>query len=387
MFTEGAGGGWKIGKSIVLELDVAISFCCQSCFPRNNGDVFQELWKLLPTSSRLEYLELMGEPRPFGPILEALAILAGVMSEADYFRAAAAMRVLDRSAAMVAIRHLSGEIGASPEESEPSARLDESVESAYSRLMEDAYFVAGFPRESLTGAVSNASRDISQALSLMQGGARHECFWRWLDRFYYGTYEDWRKNREATIADLSAKAILALGGEASPGGRPTISWLPPENPLVSRSELARALSLGMPVFFWLDPFGVADLWLLEPGRVVASIAQPGPFFEAFRVRVDEVAARAAALGDPTRLAILRMIRQVGVTNTDMAAWLHLSRPTVSVHAKILRKAGLIRSRQEGRTMRHEIVEGELARLFADLADLLDIEAPAPAEKEKDKEKP
>lgn len=43
-----------------------------------------------------------------------------------------------------------------------------------------------------------------------------------------------------------------------------------------------------------------------------------------------------------------------------------------MHAKILRQAGLIRSRKEDKAVRHEIVPEEMRRLFKDLERLLDL---------------
>ena len=68
-----------------------------------------------------------------------------------------------------------------------------------------------------------------------------------------------------------------------------------------------------------------------------------------------------------------MIRNFGLINTEMAEALGLARQTVSIHAKILREAGLIRSHREGREVRHEIVPSEVHRLFRDLKRLLDLE--------------
>jgi DNA-binding transcriptional ArsR family regulator len=61
-----------------------------------------------------------------------------------------------------------------------------------------------------------------------------------------------------------------------------------------------------------------------------------------------------------------------MVNTEIANFLGISRPTVSVHAKILREAGLIQSRQDGRLVRHELVASEVRRLFHDLEDFLDL---------------
>jgi DNA-binding transcriptional ArsR family regulator len=48
-----------------------------------------------------------------------------------------------------------------------------------------------------------------------------------------------------------------------------------------------------------------------------------------------------ALGDPTRLAVVRLLRKKPRRSSDIAAELSLSRPTTSRHLGVLRKAGLV----------------------------------------------
>ena len=100
----------------------------------------------------------------------------------------------------------------------------------------------------------------------------------------------------------------------------------------------------------------------------------GPEFqyELFRQASDELAAGARALADPTRLIILRLIRNFAMDNTEMAEFLEIARPTVSVHAKILREAGLIETRQVGRQARHEIKADAVRRLFDELGHFLEL---------------
>jgi DNA-binding transcriptional ArsR family regulator len=57
-------------------------------------------------------------------------------------------------------------------------------------------------------------------------------------------------------------------------------------------------------------------------------------------------------------------------NTEIAAFLGLSRPTVSIHARILREAGLIRTHADGRSVRHELNTPEVRRLFEELEKFL-----------------
>lgn len=48
-----------------------------------------------------------------------------------------------------------------------------------------------------------------------------------------------------------------------------------------------------------------------------------------------------ALGDPARLAVIRLLRKKPRRSSDIAAALSLSRPTTSRHLGVLRKAGLV----------------------------------------------
>lgn len=98
----------------------------------------------------------------------------------------------------------------------------------------------------------------------------------------------------------------------------------------------------------------------------------GGIYERFGEKTAILARQVQALADPTRLGILRIIRHFGMINTEIAKAMAIQRPTVSIHAKLLREAGLISSRKVGREMRHEIVPGALQDLFHDLEELLDL---------------
>ena len=64
----------------------------------------------------------------------------------------------------------------------------------------------------------------------------------------------------------------------------------------------------------------------------------------------EVALVFRALGDATRLAMVKLIARGPVTAADLARWLDLSKPTVSHHLHELRQAGLIEEMPEGRSV-------------------------------------
>ncbi len=54
-----------------------------------------------------------------------------------------------------------------------------------------------------------------------------------------------------------------------------------------------------------------------------------------------------ALGDPTRRAVLELVRSHERPVGEIAQHLPVSRPAVSQHLRVLKSAGLVRDRQEG----------------------------------------
>lgn len=79
----------------------------------------------------------------------------------------------------------------------------------------------------------------------------------------------------------------------------------------------------------------------------------------------EVAALASALGDHTRLRLLSALLHgpaSGQTVTDLSEQLGLAQPRISTHLAVLRDAGLVQSRSDGRTRVYRSV-GERAELL------------------------
>lgn len=71
-----------------------------------------------------------------------------------------------------------------------------------------------------------------------------------------------------------------------------------------------------------------------------------------------------ALAHPVRLRMVDLIHQHGgeLCVCEIEAHFDLTQPTISHHLKILRRAGVIRSRQDGSWVRHSIVEGTFVRV-------------------------
>ena len=78
----------------------------------------------------------------------------------------------------------------------------------------------------------------------------------------------------------------------------------------------------------------------------------------------------AALGDPTRRRVLEVVAQTdGVTATDVAAGLPVSRQAVVKHLQSLADAGLVAAERRGREQRYRLTPGPLTEAMAWMADV------------------
>jgi DNA-binding transcriptional ArsR family regulator len=362
--------GWWIGESIALEMDIALTAAGGYFATGGLSEDVVTMLQTIPDDWRGEWPELMGDLRGIRSVLEYAAYLADSIMDSDYSRVTLAIRELTAEQALNRIRADAQKFGLNPVEGLSPA---EQLADLWIRMQVASFGELGFDLDLESGLVRQMKREIERMLRVLRDGDLQARFWHWLDRFYYEVYRPWRSRQAGAIDTLKKRAITVLGAQEKIGEAPEISWLSAQNPILRAPELRRAVLEGkVRVFFWVEPFGLADFWGLRPNWLVVSFAEPGALYENFREFAGDVAGRAQALADPTRLVILRMIRYFGMVNTEIAAYLGLARPTVSVHAKILREAGLIRSRQEGRMVKHEIVPQEVRRLFQDLERFLDL---------------
>ncbi len=70
-----------------------------------------------------------------------------------------------------------------------------------------------------------------------------------------------------------------------------------------------------------------------------------------------------ALGDPTRLSIVRQLAsEREVCQCDLTACIELAQPTVSHHLRVLREAGLVAAERRGTWVYYSLEPAGLARL-------------------------
>jgi ArsR family transcriptional regulator len=77
-----------------------------------------------------------------------------------------------------------------------------------------------------------------------------------------------------------------------------------------------------------------------------------------------------ALAHPVRWGILqRLAAEPGICACDFTEFFDVSQPTISVHLKVLRAAGLVTSKRIGTTICYSIAPGQLTSLGARLAQM------------------
>ena len=363
-------GGWQVGQSIALELDVALYAAGEYFIGANLSDEVMAFFQSIGSDWQEEYRALVGESRNFLAVLEPAAQLAGLLFESDYSRVTLAIREMSIETALDQVKRASAQMGLAADASLP---LFEQFIDLELRVRIAIFQNLGFDVSQNTPQISVMRRSYERVARILRGGDLHARYWHLLDRFYYEYYLPWRTAHAGVLKEMEQYALTVLGSPERASEPPNIDWLPAQNPIRIYPELSQAVQEGrLHVFFWVEPFGLADTWTLLSDTLIISFAQPGLIYQNFLAFVGDVAERAKALADPTRLTILRLIRHFGLVNTEIADYLGIARPTVSIHAKILRQAGLIRSHQEGRVMRHEILPEEIRRLFRDLEQVLDL---------------
>ena len=91
------------------------------------------------------------------------------------------------------------------------------------------------------------------------------------------------------------------------------------------------------------------------------------------------ASAFAALGDPTRRAILKMLRHGSKPAGEIADAFHLTKPTLSHHFQVLRRAGLVRAERRGTSVVYTLQTNVLEDLATELLELASPRSMKPAE--------
>jgi DNA-binding transcriptional ArsR family regulator len=120
-----------------------------------------------------------------------------------------------------------------------------------------------------------------------------------------------------------------------------------------------------PLLFVPCLFFGSSMYLEFPGLVVIGTGVGQGDVEA-RARTESVAKRLKAVADPTRLALLHSLATAPSTVGELALLFRLSQPTVSMHVKVLRDSGLVRSQRESGRLRLSADPAVLDSLLGDV---------------------
>ena len=364
-----SSGGWRVRRSIAMELDVAIYFVRLS--PLMLPTSLIDLAMAIPATwiEELKALDpAISLDREERPVFEYLARWAEVDTVEDYDAATGAMREVTID---VATSQVLGVADLKPDHDvDPTEQLLNLEIQSYSQR---GRLLGLYPPSDPT-VLEQERNSVLGAAQVLRGQPLHGRFWHWMDRFYYEAYRPWRAARLDTIARLEQTAIDGLGGREGTGP-PALDWLPSDHMIASIPTARAAAEAGdVEIVFWAEPFELGSAWSGAPGMVMTSFAEHGIDHEYSIAMRDDLTAKLKALADPTRLDILRMARFYDADNTQIAGFMSVSRPTVSVHARTLADAGFISTERQGRQARHSFHPEVVRKLCEDLLRYLDVPA-------------
>lgn len=81
------------------------------------------------------------------------------------------------------------------------------------------------------------------------------------------------------------------------------------------------------------------------------------------MNMDEVLDIFKAISEETRLRILKLLQSGELCVCDLVAVLKTSQPKISFHMNVLKEAGLIRDRKQGRWIHYRLDESDMFRRF------------------------
>jgi ArsR family transcriptional regulator, arsenate/arsenite/antimonite-responsive transcriptional repressor len=134
-------------------------------------------------------------------------------------------------------------------------------------------------------------------------------------------------------------------------------------------EIIEHSEAGHPVVLAACALFGRGLYLELPGCTLVGFGVGGPVQEA-RARTSVIVPPLRALADPTRLAIFDYLKSGPVAMRDIAQAFSLSQPTVSVHIKRLREAGLVTAERRGNRLEIAVDPTTAGALATELAALL-----------------
>ena len=209
---------------------------------------------------------------------------------------------------------------------------------------------------------------LSQLTSLRSSPAARRGFAQLVRDVWSAVDPDWkRQGRRSVEAAVAARRDLRRRGaswrEVAQNNRQPSSR--------TRDELVASLSpegrIAVVPAYFAHLGSLIDL----PGMVLIGVRAEGSGAEA-RVRTELLARRLKTISDPTRLAMLEVLRSTPSTVTELADLFSLAQPTVSNHVKVLRDAGIVANGAQGGhrplVLQREVLEDLIRHLEGILGD-------------------
>jgi DNA-binding transcriptional ArsR family regulator len=131
-------------------------------------------------------------------------------------------------------------------------------------------------------------------------------------------------------------------------------------------EVVTSIEAGKPLLFVPCLFFGTNMYL-EFSNLIVIGTGVGQGDVVARARTESVARRLKAVADPTRLALLHSLATAPSTVGELALLFRLAQPTVSMHVKVLRESGLVRSERQGGRMRLSADAGAVEELLGELS--------------------
>jgi DNA-binding transcriptional ArsR family regulator len=131
-------------------------------------------------------------------------------------------------------------------------------------------------------------------------------------------------------------------------------------------EVLTSIEAGKPLLFVPCLFFGTNMYLEFSSLIVIGTGV-GQGDVVARARTESVARRLKAVADPTRLAILHSLATAPSTVGELALLFRLAQPTVSMHVKVLRESGLVRSERQGGRMKLSADAAAVEELLGELS--------------------
>ncbi|WP_405831355.1 MULTISPECIES: DUF5937 family protein [unclassified Streptomyces] len=168
-----------------------------------------------------------------------------------------------------------------------------------------------------------------------------------------------RKGLPAVLKEVSAALSVDEGGTTITADK-----------MVHGSTTATDPRIGAGLVFVPTNFGWPHLLVLHaPGwRPVVHypLGSPEPVSEPGSVEL--LQRRMEALAHPMRMMLCRSLARAPFTTSELATVYGITAPEVSRHLAVLKKAGLMHTRRQGRYAQHQLDLGAVARIGADFIE-------------------